>query len=59
MDKRNFMRTPDKKHTAGFYVNVIFAAESAVVAQLRNRFALNEEVYRVLFTRAPAPKPAQ
>ena len=59
MDKRNFMRVADKKYSAGFYVNIIFNAEPAVFAQLRNRFVLNEEVFRVLFTVAPEPKPAQ
>jgi ribosomal protein S6 len=58
MDKRSFMRVADKKYSAGFYVNIIFTAESGVVAQLRNRFVRNEEVFRVLFTAAPEPKPA-
>ena len=44
----------DKKHTSGFYVNVIFESEPAAVSQLKHRFALNEEVFRVLFTNAPA-----
>ena len=59
MDRRNFMRVADKRYSAGFYVNVIFDAEPGVVAQLRNRFVRNEEVFRVLFTVAPAPKPAK
>jgi ribosomal protein S6 len=56
MDKRNFVRVADKKHTAGFYVNVIFECQPAALTQLRSRFALNEDVFRVLFTTAPAPK---
>jgi ribosomal protein S6 len=59
MDKRNFMRVADKKHSSGFYVNVIFSSEPAAVAQLHTRFALNEDVFRVLFTTAPPPKPAK
>lgn len=59
MDRRNFMRVADKRYSAGFYVNVIFDAEPGVVAQLRNRFVHNEEVFRALFTIAPAPKPAK
>jgi ribosomal protein S6 len=55
MEKRNFARVPDKRHNAGFYVNVIFSSQPAVLAQLHNRFALNEEVLRVLFTVAPPP----
>jgi ribosomal protein S6 len=59
MDKRSFMRVADKKYSAGYYVNIIFAAEPSIIAQLRNRFVLSEEVFRALFTVAPEPKPAQ
>ena len=58
MDKRSFMRVANRKHTSGYYVNVIFESGPATVNQLRSRFALNEEIFRVLFTHAPAPKPA-
>ena len=57
MDKRNFSRVADKKHNAGFYVNVIFEGQPALVEQLRRRFAMNQDVFRVLFSKAPAPKP--
>ena len=56
MDKKTFSRVADKKHTAGFYVNVIFESRPELLPTLRNRFALNEEVFRVLFTIAPEPK---
>jgi ribosomal protein S6 len=56
MDKRSFARLSDRKHTSGFYVNVIFTGSTSVVAQLRSRFALNEEVFRTLFTVAAPPK---
>lgn len=59
MDRRNFMRVADKRYSAGFYVNVIFDAEPGAIAPLRNRFVHNEEVFRALFTIAPAPKPAK
>ena len=59
MDKKSFSRVADKKHTSGFYVNVIFESEPAVVSQLKQRFALNEEVFRVMFTNAPAPAVAK
>lgn len=58
MDKRNFTRVADKKHSAGFFVNVIFESEPATVNQLKHRFAMNQEVFRVLFTSAPATKAA-
>ena len=58
MDKRNFTRVADKKHNAGFYVNVIFESQPSALDQLKHRFAMNSEVFRVLFTNAPAPKAA-
>ena len=58
MDKRNFSRVADKKHGAGYYVNIIFESEPSVLEQLKHRFAMNAEVFRVLFTNAPAPKAA-
>ncbi|HEV8541303.1 MAG TPA: 30S ribosomal protein S6 [Verrucomicrobiae bacterium] len=56
MDKRQFSRVANKKFSSGFYVNVIFESEPQNVAHLRSRFALNEDVFRVLFTEAPEPK---
>jgi small subunit ribosomal protein S6 len=56
MDKRSFSRVADKKYNSGFYVNVIFQSAPSVVASLRGRFALNEEIFRVLLTEAPPPK---
>ena len=57
MDKRAFARVADKKYSSGFYVNIIFAGPAGAVAQLGTRFALNEDVFRVLFTSAPTAKP--
>ena len=57
MEKRSFTRVADKKFTSGFYVNVIFESQPAAIAPLRHRFALNEEVFRVMFTQAPPAKP--
>jgi len=57
MDKKNFARVANKKHSAGFYVNVIFEGEPPVLEQLKHRFAMKEGVHRVLFTKAPPPKP--
>jgi len=59
MDRKSFSRVADKKHSAGFYVNVIFSAAPAAVAQLRSRFAMNDEVFRVVFTLSPEPKLAK
>ncbi len=58
MDKRAFARVANKKHSSGFYVNVIFESLPSALVTLRNRFALNEEIFRVLLTEAPAPKAA-
>jgi len=57
MDKRNFSRVADKKHNAGFYVNIIFECPPAALDQIKHRFAMNEDVFRVMFSSAPAPKP--
>jgi ribosomal protein S6 len=53
MDKRAFSRVADKRFSSGFYVNIIFEAGPNTVAQLRHKFALNGDVFRVLFTEAP------
>jgi ribosomal protein S6 len=58
MDRKAYARVADKKHTAGFYANVIFTSAPAAIAALRSKFALNEEVFRVIFTSSPEPKPA-
>jgi ribosomal protein S6 len=55
MDKKAFARVADRKNSAGFYVNYVFEGAPAMIAQLRHRFAVNEEIFRVLFTLAPAP----
>ena len=57
MDKRPFARVADKKHSSGFYLNVIFEAAPAAIAPLRAKFALNADVFRVSFTNAPTPVP--
>lgn len=59
MDKKSFVRVASKKHTSGFYVNFIFECKPEVVAQLQNRFALNEEVFRVMFSILPPTPPAK
>lgn len=59
MDKRPFARLPKKNLSAGFYVNFIFEIKPELIAQLRNRFALSEDVLRVLFTVAPLVKPKE
>ena len=58
MDKKSFARVSNKKYTAGFYVNVIFEGQPTLLDQLKRRFAMSEDVFRVLFTNAPTPKPA-
>jgi ribosomal protein S6 len=59
MDRKAYARVADKRHTAGFYANVIFNCAPAVIAALRSKFALNDEVFRVVFTNSPEPKPAK
>src|SRR4029079_5856296 len=56
MEKKSFARIANKKHNAGFYVNVIFESQPAALDQLKHKFAMNAEVFRVLSSNAPAPK---
>jgi len=58
MDKKSFSRVANKRHSAGFYVNIIFEGQPSMLPQLKRRFAMNEDVFRVLFTNAPVPKTA-
>ena len=59
MDRKAFARVADKRHSSGFYANVIFTGTPTIVVQLRKKFSLNEEIFRVLFTIMPEPKPAK
>lgn len=60
MEKKNFARIADKKHNTGYYVNIIFESEPGLVNQMKHKFALNEDVFRVMFTAAaPEPVPAK
>jgi len=54
MDKKNFARVANKKHNAGHYVNIIFETEPSALDALKHRLSMNGEVFRVLFTAAPA-----
>lgn len=58
MDKRPFSRVADKKITSGFYVNIIFEVQPEGISQLRTRLAMNDDLFRVMFTEAPEPKAA-
>jgi small subunit ribosomal protein S6 len=59
MERKQFARVADKKFNSGFYANLIFEATPAAVAQLQGKFKLNSDVFRVLFTQMPEPKPAK
>lgn len=59
MERKPFSRVADKRHTAGFYANIIFTSAPAAIAALRSKFSLNEEVFRVIFTNSPEPKLAK
>ena len=57
MDKKPFARVADRRVHAGHYVNVIFEVKSSALAALQSKFGLAEDVFRVLFTDAPAVFP--
>jgi ribosomal protein S6 len=59
MERKPFARVADKRHNAGYYANIIFSSAPAAITALRTRFVLNEDVFRVLFTESPEPKPAK
>ncbi len=56
MDKKAFSRIADRKHSSGFYLNVIFEAKPDSISQMKSRFTASEDVFRVVFTSSPAPK---
>lgn len=53
LDRHTFARAKNKKVTSGYYVNFVFTCAPSVIEQLRNKFALKEEIFRVMFTIAP------
>jgi len=59
MERKAFARVADKRHSAGYYANVIFNGTPAIIAQLRSKFGLSDDVFRVIFTNSPEPKPAK
>ncbi len=56
MEKRAFSRVADKKYTSGFYVNVIFEIDAKSLDGLKHKFAIQADVFRVMFTLASAAK---
>lgn len=54
MDRRPFSRVTKRSMTSGFYVNFIFECKPEAITLLRSRFALAEDIYRVLFSEASA-----
>ena len=59
MDRKAFARVADKRHSSGFYANIIFAGTPTIVALLQKKFSLNEEIFRVLFTLQPEVQPVK
>jgi ribosomal protein S6 len=59
MDKRDFSRVADKRHSVGFYVNVIFECDPSEIVQLQKKFDGNDRIFRVLFTKTKAPTVAE
>ena len=54
MGRQTFARRLKKKD-AGFYVLITFTLDPAKIAPLRERYKLNEDVFRVQITIAPPP----
>jgi ribosomal protein S6 len=53
MDKKAFVRTPNRKVTAGFYVNIIFTAKPDSLTGLQTKLSLNTDIYRIMINHAP------
>ena len=49
MEKKSFSRVANKRHNAGFYVNVIFESQPSAIDQLKHRFSMNDEVVHTGF----------
>ena len=56
MDKRTFVR-PSRKVASGYYVNFVFDAPQEIIAPLRAKLALNENVFRVMFQEGSIASP--
>jgi ribosomal protein S6 len=55
MEKRAFSRqADDNKLKEGFYVNFIFEAGGETLRKLQSHFALNDDVFRTIFTEIKA-----
>ncbi|MBU0715630.1 MAG: 30S ribosomal protein S6 [Verrucomicrobia bacterium] len=54
MGRQTFARKLKKKD-AGFYVLLTFTLDPAKIATLRERYKLNEDVFRIQITIAPSP----
>lgn len=59
MDRKNFARVADNKTSSGYYANVIFSGSPEIIAQLQTKFAMDNEVFRVLFTQFNEPQAAK
>ena len=57
MERKAFVRVADQKFKDGYYVNFIFSAGAETMRKLQSHFALNADVFRVLFSDA-VPVPA-
>lgn len=55
MEKRNFARVADKRYQSGYYVNVVFEAEPSLLEKLKDKYALDDDVFRVMYLRASTP----
>lgn len=54
MDKRSFARVANKKSQSGYYINIIFEVDPSAIAKINAGYRLNDLVFRVIITHAPA-----
>jgi ribosomal protein S6 len=58
MDKKAFSRIADKRHSSGFYANVIFNGTPAMVAQLQIEILAERGCFPHAVHGRPSPRPA-
>ncbi len=56
MDFKPFAR-PLRKHSGGFYVNIVFESAPTALEKLRGRFSLDEQIFRAQITHAEESVP--
>jgi len=55
MDRRPFARVANKKHTGGFYANILFEMEAGSLTEFKVALGKRGDVFRAQITHATVP----